>query len=83
MLTELCISLYTQKCSLSIRPHQVSHGATTFDTFLRNNLYRFLQLYASSSNFFIRSLQMTDDAFHKSLFFLNYLPLLHNGEQLM
>jgi len=71
-------SLYTQKCSLSVRPHQVSHRVTTFDALLRNILYRFLQRCASSSDFFIRSLQMSD-AFYKSSFFLNNLTLLYRG----
>ena len=43
----------------------------TFDVVLRNNLYRFFIQCTSSSNFFIRSLQMSD-AFYKSSFFLNY-----------
>jgi len=33
------------------------------------------------SNFFIRSLQMSD-AFYKSSFFLNYSTLLYDGEQM-
>jgi len=56
--------------NVSVRPHPVSHRVTTFDTYLINNLYRFLRC-ASSSNFFIRSLQMSA-AFYKSSFFLNY-----------
>ena len=36
--------------NVSVRPHQVSYRVTTFDTLLRNNLYRFLQRCAS--NFF-------------------------------
>jgi len=55
---------------------------TAFDALLRNNLYHFLQRCASSFNFFIRSLQMSD-AFHKSSIFLNYLTLMYNGDQLM
>jgi len=47
---------------------------------LRNNLYRFFIQCTSSSNFFIRSLQMSD-AFYKSSFFLNYSTLLH-GDQM-
>jgi len=54
----------------------------TFDALLRNNLYRFLQRCASSSNFFIQSLQMSD-AFHKSSFFLNNLTLMYDGDQLI
>ena len=60
--------------NVSVRPHQVSHRVTTFDALLRNNLYRFLQRCASSSNFFIQSLQMSDN-FYKSLFF----PQLFNA----
>jgi len=37
--------------NVSVRPHQVSHCVKTFDAFLRNNLYRFSQRCASSSNF--------------------------------
>ena len=66
--------------NVSVRPHQVSHCVTTFDAVLRNNLYRFFIRCTSSSNFFIRSLQMSA-AFHKSSFFLNYSTLLY-GEQM-
>ena len=55
--------------NVSVRPHQVSHCVRTFDAVLRYNLYRFFMRYASSSNYFIRSLQMSD-AFYKSSFFL-------------
>jgi len=68
--------------NVSVRPHQVSHCITTFDALLRNNLYRFLQRCASSSNFFIRSLQMSD-AFWKSSFYLSHLTLMFDGEQLI
>jgi len=51
---------------------------TTFNALLRN-LYRSLQRCASSSNFFIRSLQMSD-AFYKSSFFLNYLTHMYDGD---
>jgi len=47
-----------------------------------NILYRVLQRRASSSNFFIRSLQMSD-AFYKSSFFLNNLTFLSDGDQLL
>ena len=66
--------------NVSVRPHQVSHCITTFDAMLRNNLYRFFIRCTSSSNFFIRSLQMSY-AFYKSSFFLNYSTLLY-GEQM-
>jgi len=66
--------------NVSFRLHQVSHCVRTFDTLLRNNLYRFFIRCASSSNFFIRSLQLPD-AFHKSSFFLNYSTLLYDGDQ--
>jgi len=56
--------------NVSVRPHQVSHRVMNFDALLRNNLYHFLQRCASASNFFIRSLQMSD-AFYKSSFFHN------------
>jgi len=72
---------YTPR-NVSVRPHQVIHRVTTFDALLRNNFYRFLQRCASSSNFFIRSLQMSD-AFYKSSFFLNYLTLTYDGDQLI
>ena len=52
----------------SVRPYQVSHCVTTFDVVLRNNLYRFFIRCTSSSNFFIRSLQLSN-AFYKSSFF--------------
>jgi len=69
--------------NVSVRPHQVSHRVTNFDILLRNNnLYRVLQRCASSSNFVIRSLQMSD-AFHKSSFFLNYLTLMDDGDRLI
>ena len=67
--------------NVSVRLHQVSHCVTTFDAVLRNNLYRFFMRCASSSNFFIRSLQMSD-AFYKSSFFLNYSTLLCGGDQM-
>ena len=66
--------------NVSVRPYQVSHCVTTFDAVLRNNLYRFFIRCTSSSNFFIRSLQMSD-AFNKSSFFPNYSTLLY-GEQM-
>ena len=68
--------------NVSVCPHQVIHRVMTFDALLRNNLYRFLQRCASSSNFFIQSLQMSD-AFHKSSFFLNNLTLMYDGDQLI
>ena len=67
--------------NISVRPHQVNHCVKTFDALLRNSLYRFFIRCASSSNFFIRSLQMSD-AFCKSSFFLNYSELLYDGDQL-
>jgi len=66
--------------NVSVRPHQVSHCARTFDAVLRNNLHRFFIRCTSSSNFFIRSLQVSD-AFYKSSFFLNYSTLLY-GDQM-
>ena len=66
----------------SVRPHQVSHRVKTFDTLLKNNLYRFLQRCASSSNSFIRSVQM-HDAFYKSSSFLIYLTFMYDGDQLI
>jgi len=66
--------------NVGVRPHQVSHCVRTFDAVLRNNLYRFFIQCTSSSNFFIRSLQMSD-AFWKSSFFLNYSTLLY-GDQM-
>ena len=65
--------------NVSARPHQVSHCVRTFDAVLRNNLYRFFKRCTSSSNFFIRSLQMSD-AFYKSSFSLNYSTLLYGGQ---
>jgi len=67
--------------NVSVRPDQVSHCVRTFDALLRNNLHRFFVLCTSSSNFFIRSLQMSD-AFYKSSFFLNYSTLLHGGDRM-
>jgi len=64
--------------NVSVRPHQVN--ITTFDAVLRSNLYRFFIRCSSSSNFFIRSLQMSD-TFYKSSFLLNYSTLLY-GEQM-
>jgi len=69
---------YTPR-NVSVRPHQVSHCVRTFDAMLRNNLYRFFIRCTSSSNFFIRSLQMSD-AVYKSSFFLNYSTLLYGGQ---
>jgi len=66
--------------NVSVCPHQVSHCVRTFDAVLRNNLYRFFIRCTSSSNFFTRSLQMSD-AFYKSSFFLNYSTLLY-GEKM-
>ena len=66
--------------NISVRPHQVSHCVRTFDAFLRNKLYRFCMRCTSSSNFFIRSLQMFD-AFYKPSFFVNY-STLHDGDYL-
>jgi len=67
--------------NVSVPPHQVTHCVRTSDALLRNNLYRFFIQCASSSNFFIRSLQMSD-AFYISSFFLNYSKLLYGGDQL-
>jgi len=67
--------------NVRVCPHQVIHRITTFDTLLRNDLYRFSRC-ACSSQFFIRSLRISD-AFCKSLFFLNYLRLLYDGDQLI
>jgi len=66
--------------NVSVRPQQVSHCVRTFDAVLRNNLYQFFIRCTSSSNFLIRSLQMSD-AFYKSSFFLNYSTLLY-GDQM-
>ena len=81
MLTKLCITYVPTNAS--VRLHQVSHShcVTIFYALLRNNLYRFLQRCACSCNF-IQSFQMSD-AFYKSLFFLNYLTLMYNGDQLI
>ena len=65
---------------VSVRPHQVSHCVRTFDAVLTNSLYRFFVRCTSSSNFFTRSLQMSD-AFYKSSFFLNYSTPLY-GDQM-
>ena len=67
--------------NVSVRSHQVGHCVRTFDAVLRNNLYRFFIRCTSSSNFFIRSLQMSD-AFYKSSFFLNYSTLLYGGDRM-
>jgi len=67
--------------NVSVRPHQVSHCVRTFDAVLRTNLYRCFIRCTSSSNFFIRSLQMSD-AFYKSSFFLNYSTLLYGGDRM-
>ena len=56
--------------NISACPHQVNHCVRTFDALLRNNLYRFIKRYATSSNFFILSLQMP--VFYKSSLFLHY-----------
>ena len=79
MPIELCINIPR---NVSVRPHQVSHCIRTFDAVLRNNLYRFFIRCTTSSNFFIRSLQMSDD-FYKSSFFLNYSTLLCGGQMAM
>jgi len=67
--------------NVSVRPHQVSPCVRTFVASLRNNLYQFFIRCTSSSDFFIRSLQMSD-AFYKSSFFLNYSTLLYGGERM-
>jgi len=67
--------------NVRVCPHQVIHRITAFDTLLRNDLYRFSRC-ASSSNFYIRYLHISD-AFYKSLFFLNYLRLLYDSDQLI
>ena len=54
--------------NVSVHPHQASHRVTTFDALVRNNPHHFsAQRCASSSIFFIRSLQLPD-AFYKSSF---------------
>jgi len=73
-------SMHYIPMNVSVRPHQVSNCARTFDALLRNNLYRFFIRCASSCNFFIRSLQMSD-AFYKSSF-SQLLTLLHDGDQM-
>ena len=65
---------------VSVRPRQVNHCVRTFDALLRNNLYRFFIRCTSSSNFIIRSLQMSD-AFYKSSFFLNCSKLLYEEDK--
>ena len=67
--------------AVACHPHQVSHCGRTFDALLlRNNLHRFFIRCTSSSNFFIRSVQMPD-ALYKSSYFLNYSTLLHDGNE--
>ena len=65
--------------NVSVRPHHVNHCVRTFDAMLRNNLHRFFIQSTSSSNFFIRLLQMSD-VFYKSSFLLNYSTLLYGGQ---
>ena len=67
--------------NVSVRPRQVSHCVSNFDALLRNNLYRFFVRCTSSSNFFMRSLEMSD-AFYKASFFFNYSTLLYDGDQM-
>ena len=55
--------------NVSVRPHQVNHCVRNFTAMLRNNLYRYFKRCATSSKFFIRSLQMWD-LFYKTSFFL-------------
>jgi len=65
---------YTPR-NVNVRPHQVSNHVRTLDALLRNNLYQFFIRCAPSTNFFIRSLKMSD-AFQKCSFFLEYSTLL-------
>jgi len=46
--------------NVSVRPHQARYSVRTFDELLTNNLYRCFIRCASSSNFFIESLQISD-----------------------
>jgi len=80
----------------SIHPHQVSHCVTTFDALLRNNIYRFLQCCASSTNFFMLftnlrfSLFNADDDSDQLIWFLMHwtsvrvssIMFLYNNEKL-
>jgi len=52
-----------------------------FDALFRNNVCGFVKQCTTSSNFFIRSLQMSD-AFHKYSFFHKYSTFLYDGDQL-
>jgi len=54
--------------SVCVRPHHATHFVTKFDVLIRNNLYVFMQRWASSSNSFIRSLDLLPDTFYKSPF---------------
>jgi len=71
---------YTPR-NVSVYPHQVGDCVRTSDVLLRNNLYWYFMQCASSSIFFIGSLQMSD-AFYKSSFCRNYSMLLYDGDQL-
>jgi len=78
MPIELCITYPEMLVFAHTRLAIVSRP---FDAVLRTNLYRFFIRCTSSSNFFIRSLQMSE-AFCKSSFFLNYSTLFYVGDQI-
>jgi len=71
--------MYYTPWNVSVRPHQVTYFVTTFDALIRNKLHTFVQLCASSPNFSIRSLQLSD-AFYKSPFFSNYATLAYDHD---
>jgi len=73
--------MYHISRNVRVLSHQLSHRVTIFDALLQNNMHRFFRC-ASSSNSFIRYLQMSD-AFHKSWYFLDYWTRPYDGEQLM
>jgi len=67
--------------NVSVRSHQVNHCVKSFDILIEKQSVSVFKRGVSSSNFSLRSLQMSDD-FYKSSFFLNYLTLLYDDEQL-
>jgi len=54
-------------------PRKVAYFIETIDALMRNCLYAFVQRCARTSNFFIRSLQMSNAFQQISIFFSHYV----------
>jgi len=65
---------------VSVHPHQVNYFLLTVDTLIRNISDAFAERCASSTNFYIHSLQLSD-AFLQISIFSRYVWLLHDDHK--